>query len=429
MPDKSSQGTNSTQGSNAGDGAPIGAGDRQLLRDLAKRVADVAALPIQAERVRLWQALNQRRPERAMVLAQTGNTLREADLQCEDPTCRGWEAALQAKLRRHELIHDDYPCTDHLDIGYVIDVGDYGVKEGRIYGEIEDFGAYKVDPVINSPEDFAKLRPRQISVDHETTNTCLERAAEILGDILQVRKRGETLCRNMLTRKLIHLRGYEQFYLDMYDNPEFLRQMMAFLRDETLREWEIYEDEGVFTANMGPDNIRGTGGLSYADPLAPPDSAGSVRMQDMICFGESQESIGVSPELFHEFVLQFQLPLMNRFAAVDYGCCEPMDGRYELLFENIPRLSSVSVHPWGDREEAAEKLADKCVFAYKPHPSPVELPEPDFDGAERELRQTLEIAKGCCVSVTMKADFVRADSVDRATRWCDMAQRVVAEAA
>ena len=88
MPDKSSQGTNSTQGSNAGDGAPIGAGDRQLLRDLAKRVADVAALPIQAERVRLWQALNQRRPERAMVLAQTGNTLREADLQCEDPTCR-----------------------------------------------------------------------------------------------------------------------------------------------------------------------------------------------------------------------------------------------------------------------------------------------------------------------------------------------------
>jgi hypothetical protein len=33
------------------------------------------------------------------------------------------------------------------------------------------------------------------------------------------------------------------------------------------------------------------------------------------------------------------------------------------------------------------------------------------------------------LSVTMKADSVRADSVDRATRWCDMAQRVVAEVA
>jgi hypothetical protein len=50
-------------------------------------------------------------------------------------------------------------------------------------------------------------------------------------------------------RKLIHLRGYEQFYLDMYDNPEFLHRMMAFLRDETLREWEIYEEEGVFALN------------------------------------------------------------------------------------------------------------------------------------------------------------------------------------
>jgi len=408
--------------------ASIGAEDRSILRELAKRVAEIAALPVQAERARLWRALNQCKPERPMVLTQTTCLVPETDLQCEEPMCRQWEWALRWKLFRHEHIRDDYPCTDFLDIRYAVDVGDYGVKEGRIYGEVDGFGAYKVDPPIKSPEDFEKMRPRSIVVDHEATDHRVEVAEGILGDILQVRKQGEALCRNMLTRKLIHLRGFDQFLIDMYDNPDLLHRMMAFLRDDTLREWEIYEREGVLSLNNSPDHIRGTGGLTCTDELPSGDFDGHVRMQDMVCFGESQESVGVGPELFNEFVLQYQLPLMNHFGSVDYGCCEPQDGKFDLLFEHIPRLCSVSVLPWGDRELAAEKLADRHVYAYKPHPGTLELPEPDYETAERELRETLEIADGCCVSLTMKADLT-ADTADRAVRWTDIAQRVVAEAA
>ena len=406
----------------------IGNEDRRILRELAKGVAEVAALPIQAERARLWRALNQRKPERAMVLAQTTCLVPEADLQCKEPMCRQWEWALRWKLYRHEHIRDDYPCTDFLDIRYAVDVSDYGVTEERIYGEIDGFGAYKVNPPIKSPEDFEKLRPRHIAVDHEATDRRVETAEGILGDILQVRKQGEALCRNMLSRKLIHLRGYDQFLIDMYDNPDLLHQMMAFLRDETLREWEIYEREGVLSLNNSPDHIRGTGGVACTDELPSRDFDGHVRMQDMVCFGESQESVGVGPDLFYEFVLQYQLPLMNRFGSVDYGCCEPQDGKFDLLFEHIPRLCSVSVLPWGNREEAAERLADRHVYAYKPHPGVLELPEPDYETAEKEMRETLEIAAGCCVSLTMKAELT-ADTADRAERWTDIAQRVVAEAA
>jgi len=88
----------------------------------------------------------------------------------------------------------------------------------------------------------------------------------------------------------------------------------------------------------------------------------------------------------------------------------------------------VSVHPWGNRELAAEKLADRHVYAYKPHPGVLELPVPDYETAEKEMRETLEIARGCCVSLTMKADL-KAGTADRAARWADIAQRVVAEAA
>lgn len=214
----------------------------------------------------------------------------------------------------------------------------------------------------------------------------------MLGDLFQVRLVGETLCRNMLTRKLIHLRGFEQFLLDLYDHPEFVHRMMAFLRDDTLQEWELYEREGVLSRNGGPEFIRGSGGLTCTDLL--PSGSGPARMQEMVCFGESQESIGVSPELFEEFVLQYQLPIMNRFGLVDYGCCEPQDGKFDPLFSQIPHLSSVSVHPWGNRELAAEKLADRHIYAYKPHPGTIELPDPDYATAEQELRQTLTIAKG-----------------------------------
>ena len=402
--------------------------DQQVLRELAKEVAEIAALPIQAERARLWEALNQGQPERAMVLAQ-GASMPNPGLACEEPTCRGWEHELRSKLHRHENVRDDYPCTDYLDIPWKVSAGNFGVEEKVIYGEEgAGIGAYKVDPVIQTPADLQKLRAREITVDHESTEQRVGMAEEILGDILRVRRQGETTCRNMLSRRLIHLRGFDQFLMDMYDNPGLLHDLMTFLRDDTQREWELYEREGVLSCNTDPDHIRGTGGLTHTDELPDRDFDGHVRMRDMVCFGESQESVGVGPELFNEFVLQYQLPLMNCFGSVDYGCCEPQDGKFDLLFEHVPRLSSVSVLPWGDREQAAEKLAGKCVYAYKPHPGAVELPQPDYESAEKELRETLEIARDCAVSLTMKSSPAQAP-LERVVKWTDMAQRVVAEAA
>jgi hypothetical protein len=402
--------------------------DRRILRELAQRVAEVAALPVQAERIRLWQALNRRQPERPTLLAQIGGLATDSLLRCTDPLCRQWESALRWKLYCHEHVHDDYPCTATLDIRYSVEVSDFGLTEGRIYGQVDGYGAYKIDPPVRTAADFERLHPRRIAVDHEATDRRFQAASEVLGDLLRVRKQGETLCRNMLTRRLIHLRGFDQFLLDMYDNPELLHRMMAFLRDDALQEWELYEREGVLSLNNGPDSIRGTGGVACSDALPAGDFAGSVRMQDMVCFGESQESVGVGPDLFHEFVLQYQLPTMEPFGQVDYGCCEPQDGKYDLLFAHIPRLCSVSVHPWGNRELAAEKLADRYIYAYKPHPGVIELPDPDFATAEKELRQTLAIARGCPVSLTMKA-VLSAETADRVTRWTDLAQRVIAEAA
>ena len=91
--------------------------DLTIIRDLAKRVADIASLPEQAEKIRLWKACNDLKPERAMVYIDPQNGWGELDaawikLDCEDSTLRSWEFGLRRMILRHEHIPDDYPIIN-----------------------------------------------------------------------------------------------------------------------------------------------------------------------------------------------------------------------------------------------------------------------------------------------------------------------------
>ena len=145
----------------------------------------------------------------------------------------------------------------------------------------------------------------------------------------------------------------------------------------------------------------------------------------MWCWGESQETVSVRPSQFDEFVLQYQLPLMERFGLVNYGCCEPLDNKFDLLITQIPNLRAVAVSSWGDRRKAAEILADRYVFVWKPNPSLICVPEADFDQAEQDIKDTLQIARNCCLVIVMKDTSTFHHQPGRITRWTDLAQKLV----
>ena len=378
--------------------------ERQVLRDLAMQVADIAALPIQSERARLWQAMNALHPVRPLVLADPQNGWDELvspeTLVCNDPLLKSWELSLRKTVFRHSYIHDDWPVTSHFNVNWVIDVGGYGLQEIQV--RREEKGSYTWIPPINEYADLEKLHRREISIDHDQTRHDVALAENILGDLLDVRLFGESTCRAKLTRVAVHLRGLQQMMLDMYDEPRLVHDLMAFLRDDFLHEWQTYEREGILTLNNQPDSLLGSGSLGHTDLLPSVDYAGHVRMQDMWCWGESQETVGVGPAQFDEFVLQYQLPLMDRFGLVDYGCCEPLDHKFDLLINKIPRLRSVAVSPWCNRRLAAEKLGNRYVYIWKPNPSLLCSPRPDFDAMEHEIQETLEITKNCCLVIVMK---------------------------
>jgi len=412
--------------------------ERQILRDLATQVAEIAALPIQAERIRLWKDLNGLRPRRPMVLAFPQSAWRElvpdSSLQCEDPLLRPWELKLRKRLFQHEHIRDDFPIDGVFNVAWAVRLGDFGLPTSFVGKDAlqAGTGSYAWDPPVKSAEDARKLHVRPVEIDRDETARHLHLANDILGDLLTVRAQGRLFFSVGLTQSLIELRGLEQVMVDMYENPGLLHDLMVLLRDDMAHLLDTFEREGVLTLNncpMDTDDFVGSGTIGCTDELPAADFTGRVRPQDMWGTGESQEFVGVGPDLFHEFALQYQLPLLDRYGLVCYGCCEPLDRKLDLLINHIPNLRRVSVSAWCDREVAAEKLEARYVYSWKPAPSLLSGATVNWEEVERITRETLEITRGCCLEIVLKTTETFAYEPQRLTRWSETTSRLAEEMA
>jgi hypothetical protein len=90
--------------------------------------------------------------------------------------------------------------------------------------------------------------------------------------------------------------------------------------------------------------------------------------------------------MFAEFVLPYQTPLLERFGLNCYGCCEPLDKRWQYVAA-LPRLRRISVSPWSDRAKMAEALGDRYVYSMKPNPAALALDTFDEEAIRAGLRR------------------------------------------
>jgi hypothetical protein len=406
-----------------------------VVRDLAREVADRAADPAEAEKVRLWTLCNDLHPVRPMVFLDPQNGWPELDaawlrLECEDPFLRPVEHALRRRLLRAEHLPDDGPLLAEFPVRAVITgagYDDYGIPIS--VEKMSSGGAYRILSLVNNASDRARLHPRPVRVDHEATRRALDQAQDAIGDILPVTLRGKTDWRFGLTRVLVHWRGLGRLMLDLYDEPGLLHDLMSLLRDDFLREIDLMEAEGTAGPNAAPDNVTGSGGLSPTTSLPAAGACSRRSARDCICWGESQETVGVGPAHFEQFVLAYQLPLFERFGLVDYGCCEPLDSRLDLLLARIPNLRWVSVSPWADKHLCAEKLGGRYVYVFKPNPAFLCAPHPAWDAVGEDIASALAAAHGQPMHIVMKDTSTFHGDAGRATEWCLRARRLAEEAA
>ncbi len=400
--------------------------DRAILRKLAGNIAEISRLPVQAERISLWKTHNSLKPTRPLTQVRPEGgwfeLVPDSVLECENPHLREWERAFRRMVFRHENIHDDWPITDSFNISWVAEWGGYGVEQKTI--RTESRGSYTWDPPIREPEDVEKLHFRSVHIDKEQTEYKVQLATDIFGDLLNVAIRGRLWASVGLTSSLIFLRGLEQTMMDTYDNPALIHRLMSFLQAATLHELEDYERQGVLTGNSGADDWVASGGVGATDELPAKDFAGAVRCKDMWGHCESQEFANIGPAQFDEFALPYQLPIMKRFGLINYGCCESLDKKFDLLIEKVPNIRRFSVSPWADREIAAEKLGDKYIYSYKPNPATICGEKPDFEKARKGLRETMEIARGCRLEIVMKDTMTFHNDPSRIKEWSRMASQL-----
>jgi hypothetical protein len=402
--------------------------EMETLRSLASRVASIAAKPEMDRLAALWTAHNDLKDDTPLVFIDPENGWNEIISQdqiiCSNPLLRVWEMHLRKEIHWAEGFRDDKVIEPFFNVPYSYDDTGWGVV-ADVHGDPGAGGSYVWDaPIEDYERDLPKLKYPEIKVDYGHTRKILDLARSIFDDILTVRLRGVWYWTLGMTWEFITLRGLTNLMMDMYDNPEGLHRLMAFLRDGTLEKLEFLEKEGLLALNTD-GTYAGSGGFGWTEEL-PADGyrPDHVRMIDMWGFGESQETVGVSPEMFAEFILPYQIDVLNRFGLNCYGCCEPVDPRWDYV-KTIPRLRRVSSSPWADKRKMAEQLGTDYILSVKPSPTPLAGSSIEEETVRKELRETLEATKGCCVELIMKDNHTLGGNPDNASRWVEIAREEI----
>ena len=404
----------------------ISNGDREILRRLAEKVKLLASHPEQEKKRELWYRHNSLKSDRPVVLCDPENgwneIIMEGSIECSGDLARRWEVALKKEVFWGQSIRDDRPIEPFFYIGHTYTESDWGV-DLKYVGGMEG-GAYTWNTPIQSEADADKLHPSRIEIDYKTTLETLALAGEVFDGLLKVRLRGSWWWSFGMTVDLIRLVGLTQMMMYMYDKPSLLHRVMAFLSKNNMRKLDFLEKNGLLSLNNN-DSYVGSGGIGYCRELPGRNLESSyVRTADMWGFSESQETVGVSPQMFEEFVFQYQLPILERFGLNCYGCCEPVHTRWHII-KNIPNLRRISVSAWADRKIMSQNLEDRYIFSWKPNPALLAVPNLDEEGARKYVKETLELTKGCVVEIIMKDNHTIGHNPENVINWVRIAREEI----
>ncbi len=408
--------------------------ERTYLRDLAARQAEIAALPVMEARKEMWYDLNDGRTgARPPVVIETWTFDRdfmpEDILRCTTEVGRAIERRLLRVIRNHELIDDDKVAPDTFDIGWFVDIDELGVKIDRT--TVKDAQGVETGyrwhhPIKDLERDLDKLQPAVCAVDRERTRAWQAFLDDLLGDELPVEIRTGTFGPTMLTHRVVELMGMEAYFVAMFDAPDALHRLMAFLRDNALRVMHWAEAEGLLRLNNGNQDSFGSS-YNFTTQLPAPGYDGPpARLRDMWGSANSQETVGVSPKMFHEFCFPYYRDVCEPMGLLYYGCCEPAHPFWDDL-SRLPNLKKISISRWCDEAFMGEALQGTDIaYSRKPDPNFLSVDETLDEAAwASHIRDTLEATRGVFVEFIIRDVYTVHGDLDNARRAVRIARREI----
>ena len=408
--------------------------ERSYLRSLAAKQAEYAALPVMSERRRMWYDLNDAKPgARPPIIIETWtfdrDFLPDSLLRCSTDDGRSVERQLLRNIRNHELIDDDKVIPDTFEIDWFTEIDEFGVKIER--ETVEDSqgvptGFRYLHPIKDLVRDLDLLKPVSAGVDRESTAAWKSFLEELFGPCLPVAIRGRLAWTSMLTNRVVALMGMQAFFMAMYDSPDHLHRLMAFLRDNALRLMRWQESEGLLTVNNGNQDSFGSSYNFTSRLPGPGHEGGCVRLCDMWGATNSQETVGISPRMFHEFCFPYYRNVCEPVGLLYYGCCEPAHPFWDDI-RQLPHLKKVSISRWCDQALMGEALQGTgVVFSRKPDPNFLSVDERlDEEAWAAHIRETLEATRGLFVEFIVRDVYTVHGDLNNPRRAVEIARREI----
>jgi hypothetical protein len=400
----------------------------EMLHTLTECVVEAAGSAENEQRRRLWLDSNGLgTPERPPVFIDLFDTWHEvlplSSLECTDTLERDIELKLKKALYKFALGDDDVvePWVDIdavTNLGRNRGVGLWGVEIRKV--ESSEGAWLYADHPIQCIEDIGKLSAPRLVYDWEATESLRIRAMEILGGRLPVRVSLGNTYRQWakLHSWASAFCGHENLYVNMIDKPEFIHALMRFMSDGIMQLMNEVEKAGIL-------HLNNVGRLSCADLPAPGYNEHHVRFEDIWGRGESQEIDGVSPSMFEEFLFQYQLPILSRFGIINYGCCENLTNKIEIVMR-LPNLRQFICSAWTSPEEVVSRVGRKCAIEWRQKASEV-IDAADRNQLKKQLRSGLEVLRGCHVQIMLDSVMTTNGNPGRLKEWVEVAKDIGSE--
>ena len=417
--------------------------DKIRLVGLAHKVKEISEKPLQAQRRENWRKLNSLKMSRPMVNVNYFMWWQEvfddaSTLKCTHPAARKAERDM-LELIFHDRIGDDTVIEPWITMKCVYgapyintpDAGDdhfalnaWGLEFKRTQMTTQG-GSWTFAPTIEKLSDFEKMQKPFHIIDEAATAQNYNYVNDAIGEIIGVVVDRGPMIRTYsgsLLHDLVKLRGYEQMLMDIYENPEWLHEVLGFMEDGVHDLHEECEKAGdlrlINTFNQT---------MTYCEELADPSpDTKSVKRKQLWHFFEGQEFDCVSPKDTDEFCIAYHKRMAKEYGMIAYGCCEDLTKKIPYL-KQIPNLRVIAVAPWANVAQCAEQIGENYVMSYRPNPSEVISNGFDRKYVKKFLKDGLKEAKGCNIEINLKDVKTIKKDLGAMEEWVKTALQVAQE--
>jgi len=340
--------------------------DKTTLRDLAKRYAETAQDPVNAERRNRARDINDLKPRRPIVWIHEipwheMNIDNKLTTTCESEMARQMEWHLRMMLFRWEYIQADMVADNFFPIpkAYSSTGMGLGVDEDMIATDTNNYiVSHHYKDQLDTMEKVLALKEPIVTAHPEQDEERKAFAEEAFGDILPVKLRGHYIY-HAPWDEIPRYRGVTPIMYDIVDNPELLHATVKTWTDYKFSTMKQMEKLNLLSNDT--DDLHCT--PPYTDDLPQGGGLKNIWFRCM-----AQMFSDVSPATWKEFELDYLMPLAKECGLVYYGCCEAIENKIDLL-RTIPNLRKIGVPTRSNPESCAAQIKGDYVYAYKPNPA------------------------------------------------------------